>query len=155
MRILAVDPGDRWGTAEYIDGVVWLLEGRMRGRSPADKKRRLAELLRLEAYGDTDYPFDLLLLERPVPPGPGRSVLGTISLAMTAGVWAGVCACAELEIVTPSSWNTKGTGAMRAEKMLQKFEVRCGPDAKSALGLLLWKLRELGEDVGSVHGTEA
>lgn len=155
MHILAIDPGDKYGVAEYEEGRVRVYQHKMLGRDPTGKKRQLPFALVGHVPRSPTAPrllWDLLIIERPVPPGPKRSVLGTISLAMTAGVFIGAIPCEELCIVTPSSWNSKGRGEAAATRCLKKHGIKdCGPDAKSALGILLWKLKELGEDIHSLE----
>jgi hypothetical protein len=152
VDILAVDPGGKYGMATYVEGLVEIFQGTMRGRSPSDKKRRLLLDILLNFDGRA---FDLLLVERPLPPGPGRSLVGTISLAMTSGVFIGCLDSHELEILTPSQWNSRGTGQARATRCLNKFRVTPpGEDAKSALGMLLWKLEDIEEEISGIRSGE-
>ena len=72
-----------------------------------------------------------------------------ISLSITAGTWVGGLGpyAEELRVVTPGTWNVKGTGLRAATNLLKRFPGNYGDDAKSALGILLWVLADAGEEV--------
>lgn len=162
LRIDAIDPSTQHlGLAQYRDGAVWLYQCRIVGPTAEVRRHRLLHPDYDPYPLAVNRPLNTLLIEKPVR-GGARSIKGTYSMAMTAGILLALHSrytrVDEVFEIHPSTWNSRGTGLARATRCAKKFGVALddAPDAHSALGLLLWHLAqpEIEAEVTELHEPE-